>query len=81
MAKIVTLFIDDTNIRLLIAKGKRVQKWARLLLEPGLVRDGVIIDEAQVADRLKELFKLEKVTATRVIAGISGLNSLYRHLV
>lgn len=78
MAKVVTLFIDDTNIRLLVARGKRVQKWARLLLEPGLVRDGVILDEAQMADKLKELFKLEKITATRVIAGISGLNSLYR---
>jgi len=76
--KVVTLFIDDTNIRLLVASGKQVQKWARLPLEPGLVRDGVILDEAQVADRLKELFKLSKVTAKKVIAGLSGLNSLYR---
>jgi len=74
----ITLFIDDTDIRLLVTKGKRVQKWARLPLEPGLVRDGVILDEAQVVDRLRELFKLEKVTAKKVIAGLSGLNSLYR---
>ena len=76
--KVVTLFIDDTNIRLLVTKGKQVQKWARLLLEPGLVIDGVIVDEAQVVDKLKELFKLEKVTTKKVIAGLSGLNSLYR---
>jgi len=76
--KVTTLFIDDTEIRLLVAKGKRVQKWARLPLEPGLVRDGVIRDEAQVVERLRELFKLEKVTAKKVIAGLSGLNSLYR---
>ena len=73
-----TLFIDDTNIRLLVTKGKRVQKWARLPLEPGLVRDGVILDEAQIVERLKELFKLQKVSAKKVIAGISGLNSIYR---
>jgi len=73
-----TLFIDDTNIRLLVTKGKRVQKWARLPLEPDLVRDGVILEEAQVVDRLKELFKLQKVSAKKVIAGISGLNSIYR---
>jgi len=73
-----TLFIDDSNIRLLVTKGKRVQKWARLPLEPGLVRDGVIIDEDQVVDQLRELFKLQKVSARKVIAGISGLNSLYR---
>ena len=74
--KAVTLFIDDTEIRLLVAKGKRVKKWTRLPLEPGLVKDGVICDEAQVVDRLKELFKLEKVTTKKVIAGLSGLNSL-----
>ena len=76
--KVTTLFIDDTDIRLLVAKGKRVQKWARLPLEPGLVRDGVILDEAQVTERLKELFKVAKVTVDRVIAGLSGLSSIYR---
>ena len=73
-----TLFIDDTNITLLVTKGKRVQKWARLPLEPGLVRDGIILDEAQVVERLRELFTAAKVTTTKIIAGLSGLNSLYR---
>ncbi len=76
--KVVTLYIDDTNIRLLVAKGKQVQKWSRLPLEPGLVRDGVIFEEDQVAGKIKELFKLEKVTTQKVIAGLSGLNSIYR---
>ena len=76
--KVVTLYIDDTSIRLLVAKGKQVQKWSRLPLEPGLVRDGVIIEEDQVAGKIKELFQLEKVTANKVIAGLSGLNSIYR---
>ncbi|MFC2062389.1 type IV pilus biogenesis protein PilM [Chloroflexota bacterium] len=73
-----TLFIDDTNIRLLVTKGKRVHKWARLPLETGLVSDGVIVDEAQVTEQLKELFRLSKVSPSKVIAGISGLNSIYR---
>lgn len=76
--KVITLYIDDTSIRLLVAKGKQVQKWARLPLEPGLVRDGVIFEEDQVAGKIKELFKLEKVTTQKVIAGLSGLNSIYR---
>ena len=76
--KVTTLYIDDINIRLLVAKGKRVQKWARLPLEPGLVRDGVIIEEDQVVEKLKELFKLTSVSPGDVIAGLSGLNSLYR---
>ena len=76
--KVVTLYIDDISIRLLVAKGKRVQKWARLPLEPGLVKDGVILDETQVVDKLKELFTLTNVSPGKVIAGLSGLNSLYR---
>jgi type IV pilus assembly protein PilM len=78
--KITTLFIRDTAINLLVMKGMEVQKWASLPLEPGLFSQGLVHDEAQVAERLKELFKLANVTTTRVIVGLSGLNSLYRLL-
>jgi len=78
MAKAVTLYIDDTGIRLLAAGGKRVEKWAYAPLEPGPVRDGVIIDEAEVAARIKELFKAGGVKASKVIAGLSGLHCLCR---
>ncbi len=76
--KIVTLFIRDTGINLLVMKGNQVDRWASLPLEPGLVIQGIVLDEAQVADRVKDLFRLEKVTARKVIVGLSGLNSLYR---
>ncbi len=76
--KVTTLFIRDDAINLLIMDGKRVEKWASSPLEAGLVSQGRIIDEAQVAEKLKELFKLEKVTMGRVIAGLSGHNSVYR---
>ncbi len=76
--KVTTLFIRDTAINLLVMKGRRVQKWASLPLDPGLVSQGVVLDEAQVASRVKELFKLERVTIGKVIVGLSGLNSLYR---
>jgi len=50
MAKnVVTLYIDDTSLGLLEAKGKRVKKWASLPLEPGLVWDGVVLNEAGMA--------------------------------
>ena len=76
--KVTTLFIRDDAVNLLVMDGKRVDKWASSPLEPGLVSQGLILDEAQVAEKLKELFKLEKVTMGRVIAGLSGHNSVYR---
>jgi type IV pilus assembly protein PilM len=76
--KVTTLFIEDTSIRLLETKGKQVIRWASAPLEPGLVSGGVINDENQVAERLKELLTLAKINARKVTAGLSGLNSLYR---
>ena len=74
----VSLFIEDTAIKLLVTSGRRVEKWAKLPLEPELVSDGVILDEAQVAAKLKELFKQQKIATRTVTAGLSGLNSIYR---
>ncbi len=76
--KVTTLFIRDNSINLLVMKGDQVQKWANLPLEPGLVSHGVVLDETLVAGQVRELFKLAKVTTRKVIAGLSGLDSLYR---
>jgi type IV pilus assembly protein PilM len=76
--KIVSIFIRDSNINLLVVNGRRVVKWGRTPLEPGLVAQGVIREETQVADKIKELLRLEKVGAGKVVAGMSGVNSLYR---
>ena len=76
--KVTTLFIRDDAVNLLVAEGKQITKWARLPLEPGLVNRGLVLDEAEVAVKVKELFKLEKVSTDKVIVGLSGLDSLYR---
>ena len=74
----VTLFIEDSAIKLLVAKDRRVDKWAKLPLEPGLVSDGVILDEPQVANKVREILKLQGVRTSTVIAALSGFNSVYR---
>jgi type IV pilus assembly protein PilM len=76
--KVTTLFIRDTSINLLVMKGRQVEKWASLPLEPGLVSQGLIVDEAQVADKVKQLFKETGAKAKKVITGLSGHDSLYR---
>ncbi len=79
MAKeVITLFIRDDAINLLVMDGRRVGKWASLPLEPGLVSQGLVLEEAKVATKLKELFKMEKIAMGKVIASLSGHNSVYR---
>lgn len=79
MAKrVTTLFIRDTSINLLVMKGEQVEKWASSPLEPGMVSQGLIVDEEQVAEQTKELFKQEKAKTDKVIVGLSGRDSLYR---
>jgi len=76
--KIVTLYIDDASIRLLVTHGKQIKKWTDMPLEPGLVKNGVVIEEAEVAAKIKRLFKVWKVRAKKVIVGVSGLHCLSR---
>ena len=79
MAKrVTTLFIRDNSINLLVMKGEKVQKWASLPLEPGLVSQGLIVDEEQVADKVKQVFKETGAKAGKVISALSGHDSLYR---
>jgi type IV pilus assembly protein PilM len=75
--KRVSLYIDDTAIYCLVTRGRQPQKWARLLLEPGLVKDGLIQNEAAVVDKIKELLKSMEVRTRKIIVGVSGINCLY----
>ncbi|GAH72304.1 unnamed protein product, partial [marine sediment metagenome] len=76
--KVVTLYIDDSSLRLLVAKGKQVKKWATLPLESRLVRDGVVFHEAKLAAKIKKLLKAQRVRTKKVVAGLSGLHCLSR---
>ena len=79
MAKrVTTLFIRDTSINLLVMKGNQIEKWASSPLEPGLVNQGLIVDEPQVADKVKQIFKETGAKTNKVTIGLSGHDSLYR---
>jgi type IV pilus assembly protein PilM len=81
MAKrVTTLFIRDTSINLLVMKGEQVDKWASLPLEPGLVSQGMIVDEEQVAGKIKQVFRETGAKTSKVITALSGHDSLYRIL-
>jgi len=78
--KVTTLFIRDTSINLLVMRGEKIEKWASLPLEPGLVSQGLVVDEAQVAEKVKQIFQETGAKTDKVITAVSGHDSLYRIL-
>ncbi|MCJ7653914.1 MAG: pilus assembly protein PilM, partial [Dehalococcoidia bacterium] len=78
VAAMVTLDIEDTSIRIMAVAGRRIQTAASLPLEPGLVRDGVVIDTATVSQRLTELLSAHGINEKKVVVSISGIHSIYR---
>jgi len=75
---VLTIHINDANLRLLGASGKRVTEYAEVPLEPGLVKDGVVVEPERVAAKIKDILRSKKIPATRAIMGVSGLHSLCR---
>lgn len=47
-------------------------------LEPGLVKGGVILNQDTVVGKVEELWQTQGIGTRKVIAGISGINCLYR---
>ena len=74
----VNLYIDDTSLRMMVTQGKQIKEWAESPLEPGMVEDNIILKEAEVAARIKQLFEFQKVKTKTVNLGISGFRCLTR---
>ena len=62
----------------MVTHGERIKKWADLPLESGLVKNAVVLKQAAVAAKIKQLFQVRKLKAKKVIVGISGLHCLTR---
>ncbi|MFH1639395.1 MAG: pilus assembly protein PilM [Chloroflexota bacterium] len=78
MAKKLTVFVEDTNVRLLLSNGRFVEKWANILLDPDIVSGGVVRNEEKLASLIQEHLNLLRIRTKGVILGLSGFNSLYR---
>ncbi|MDP3879858.1 MAG: PilN domain-containing protein [Dehalococcoidales bacterium] len=79
--KIITLYIDDSSLRLMVTRGERIKEWAYFPLENGLIKNNVVTDEAELAARIRQLFKLHKIRKRKVIIGLSGLHCLSRPII
>ena len=76
--KITTLYIDDTSIRLMVTRGKRIIKLADAPLDMSLTDVSAKVRDAEVAAKIKHLLKVQKVKTKKVIIGLSGLHCLSR---
>lgn len=77
----VALYIDDTSLRLLVTQDRLVKEWATLPLESGIVKNNVVVNEAEVAARIRHLFKALKIGTKKIAVGISGLHCLSRPII
>ena len=78
--KIVSLYIDDVSLRLMVTRGKRIAKVAEAPLDASLGEIDTKEKETVLADKIRWLLKSHKVRARKVILGISGLHCLTRPL-
>lgn len=76
--KIITLHIENTDIRLLVVNGKQVQEWSTISLEPDMVKEGLIIDPAAVSEMIKQLLANQGIREKDIIASLSGFQSVQR---
>lgn len=75
---IVTLNIESGDVRLLVARGKRIRYWSSMPLAPGIVRDGSIADPEMLSSTINTLFLKAKMPRRRVVVSLTGLRSVSR---
>jgi len=78
---IITLDINDANMRLLVTRGKRITKLADVPLDTGLSDINTAEKEAELVSKIKNLFKSNKITSRKIILGLSGLHCLTRPVI
>jgi len=80
-ANTITLYVSDINIRLMITRGKRIIKLADMPLDTTLSEIDTPEKEARLAEKIKYLFKSNRISARKIILGLSGLHCLTRPIV
>ena len=54
--KFVTLNIEASSIRGLIADGKKIELWESIPLQSGIVRDGIVLEQEALGQAIDALF-------------------------
>jgi Tfp pilus assembly PilM family ATPase len=76
----VAVNISNTNIKILAMEQTRITRWETVELEPGMVKDGRLLQPEAIARILDDLFENGKLPRNKVIASVTGMSFIYRIL-
>jgi type IV pilus assembly protein PilM len=74
----LTIDIEDNAINLLEIQGKSIKTFVSKPLEPGLIKDGVILNPELVGEMIKALLTENKIAERTAVTSVSGVHSIYR---
>jgi type IV pilus assembly protein PilM len=77
----VSLYLDETSVRIMKTRGKRIARIADMAIEEGLSKIDTPEKEAALADKIRQLLKFNKIGDKKIILGLSGLHCLTRPAV
>lgn len=77
----VSIYIDDTSVRVMVTRGKRIARIADMPLEDSLNNIDTPEKEAGLAAKIQHLLKFNKINGRKIILGLSGLHCLTRPIV
>jgi type IV pilus assembly protein PilM len=74
----VSLYIDDTRVRVMVTRGRRITRLAELTLDTRLTGIDSKEKEIDIGRKIQHLLKLNKIRRHKIILGVSGLHCLTR---
>ena len=74
----ITLEISSTDIKIMEVSDGKVTKWGSLALEPGIIKEEVVVNPQALGKAVKQLMASNGVKEKNVTASISSLYSLSR---
>jgi type IV pilus assembly protein PilM len=77
----VTLYLDETSVRVMTTRGKRIARIADMAIEEGLSKIDTPEKENALADKIRRLLKFNKIGDRKIVLGLSGLHCLTRPVV
>ena len=76
----LTLSLDASAVRLLVARGQRILRWGSILLPDGVTRNGLVVQPTAFGEAVANLVKKARGPRRKAVISLSGQRSLVRIL-